>query len=139
MGDIPGKGCGACNLCCKILVIDHFEKDAGILCSNCVLGVGCKIYAKRPEVCQDFECDWKMERSIGANLRPDKVGTILMDDDESGEYQAVVDPSTPFAWRNPQMFKFLVMKAKEGRTVIAKSGLKSWRIYPSGEIGVWAG
>jgi hypothetical protein len=132
MGSIPGKECGDCTMCCKVLVIDHFQKDAGILCSNCSANSGCLIYAKRPEVCQDFECDWKMERSIGPKLRPDMVGTILMEDDESDQYQAVVDPSTPFAWRNPLMFKFLVMKAKEGRTVVAKSGLKSWRIYPSG-------
>jgi len=135
---VLGKSCGPCTMCCKSLVIDHFNKDAGILCTNCDLKKGCKIYEQRPQVCQDFECDWMMERSIPQSLRPDKVGTILIDDSEADEYQAVVDPSTPFAWRHPLMFKFLVAKAKEGATVVAKSGVKSWRIYPNGEWAPWA-
>ena len=79
-----------------------------------------------------------MERDIPQTLRPDKVGTILMEDDESDQYQAVVDPATPLAWRTPILFKFLVQKAKEGNTVIAKSGLKSWRIYPNGQWSPWS-
>ena len=122
---IPGKSCGPCTMCCKVLVLDHFKKDAGILCSPCIVKGGCSIYEKRPQVCQDFECDWMMERSIPQTLRPDKVGTLLMEDEDSGEYHAVVDPSTPFAWRHPLMFKFLVAKAKEGTTVVAKAGLKA--------------
>ncbi len=135
---VPGKSCGPCTMCCKVLVIDHFKKDAGILCTHCIVKGGCSIYAKRPQVCQDFECDWMMERSIPQSLRPDKVGTLLMEDEDSGEYHAVVAPSTPFAWRHPLMFKFLVAKAKEGTTVVAKAGLKAWRIYPSGEWAPWS-
>ena len=135
---VQGKSCGPCTMCCKSLVIDHFKKDAGILCTHCKLQAGCQIYETRPQICRDFECDWLMERTIPQTLRPDKVGTILMEDDETDQYQAVVDPSTPLAWRNPLMFKFLVSKAKEGKTVIAKSGLKSWRIYASGEWAPWS-
>jgi hypothetical protein len=135
---VLGKSCGPCTMCCKSLVIDHFKKDAGVLCKHCVVKGGCKIYEKRPEVCRDFECDWLMERDIPQTLRPDKVGTILMEDDETDQYQAIVDPSTPNAWRNPLIFKFLVSKAKEGRTVIAKSGLLSWRIYSNGQAAPWS-
>jgi len=86
-------------MCCQVLTIEHFNKDAGVLCQHCVLGGGCKIYKKRPDVCQDYECDWMMERSIPSTLRPDKVGTILMEDADSDEYQAVCDPKKPMAWR----------------------------------------
>ena len=51
MGSIPGKSCGPCTMCCKVLVIDHFKKDAGVLCENCTLKGGCKIYDTRPDVC----------------------------------------------------------------------------------------
>jgi uncharacterized protein len=33
------------------------------------------------------------------------------------------------------VFKHLVAMAKAGRTVVAKAGLKSWRIHASGEWG----
>jgi uncharacterized protein len=137
MGGIPGKSCGPCTMCCKVLVIDHFEKDAGVLCEHCILKGGCKIYETRPDVCRDYECDWMMERSLGPQLRPDKVGTILMEDPDSEEYQAVTDPSTPMAWRNPLVFKVLVAKAKEGRVVVAKAGARTWRIFEDGRFQPW--
>jgi len=137
MASIPGKSCGPCNMCCKILVIedDDLKKDAGPLCKNCINGNGCKIYKKRPQTCRDYECEWLQERELGPHLRPDKTDTILQIDPDSLQYQAVCDPSTPMAWRkSPLLFKHLVAKAKEGETVIAKSGLKSWRIYPNGNF-----
>jgi Fe-S-cluster containining protein len=138
MATIPGKSCGSCTMCCKVLVIDHFEKDAGVLCQHCAHKSGCTIYETRPDVCRDYECDWKLERAIGPLLRPDRTNVILQEDEESDDYQAVVDPATPMAWRtNALVFKFLVSKAKEGRTVIAKAGLKSWRIFDNGQYAPW--
>ncbi len=133
--DIPGKACGACNMCCKVLDIEELHKPAGPLCPNCVAGSGCAIYNSRPDVCRDYVCLWKSERALSPQLRPDRVGTILMEDEDSDEYRAVCDPDKPFAWRNPLVFKHLVAIAKTGRTVVAKAGLKSWRIRETGEWG----
>lgn len=133
--NIPGKACGECNLCCQILEIDELAKPAGLLCKDCLLGNGCAIYDDRPQVCRDFECLWKGDRAMAAPLRPDRVGTILMEDPDSDEYRAVCDPTRPLAWRTPTVFKHLVAMAKSGRTVVAKAGLKSWRIHASGEWG----
>ena len=58
-----------------------------------------------------------------------------MEDEDSEEYQAVCDPDKPLAWRNPSIFKHLVTVAKSGRTVVAKAGVKAWRIRESGEWG----
>jgi hypothetical protein len=60
------------------------------------------------------------------------VGTLLMDDPDSDEYHAVCDPEKPFSWRNPLIFRHLVSLAKEGRVVVAKAGLRSWRIFADG-------
>lgn len=125
-------------MCCQVLEIEIFEKPPGLLCTHCHKTEGCKIYHQRPQVCRDYECSWMMERSLPSTLRPDKVGTILMEDPDSDEYQAVCDPSKPLAWRHPLVFKHLVAMAKEGRTVVAKAGLKAWRIYDTGEWGPWA-
>ncbi|HLH10880.1 MAG TPA: hypothetical protein VKV77_03250 [Methylovirgula sp.] len=133
--EIPGKACGACSLCCKILEIEELQKPAGPACENCVAGGGCAIYEMRPDVCRDFECLWKSDRSLSSQMRPDRVGTLLMEDEDTEEYRAVCDPETPFAWRTPIVFKHLVSVAKSGRVVVAKAGLKSWRIHPSGEWG----
>ncbi|MCB1533542.1 MAG: hypothetical protein KDJ44_02155 [Rhodoblastus sp.] len=135
---IPGKSCGPCTMCCSALEIDHFKKPMGVTCEFCVKGGGCNTYATRPQVCRDFECDWMMERDLPATLRPDKVGTILMEDPDNEDYQAVCEPTKPMAWRHPLVFKHLVAQAKAGRTVIAKSGLRAWRIYPDGHFSEWS-
>lgn len=125
-------------MCCSALEIDHFKKPMGVMCEFCVKGGGCQTYSTRPQVCRDFECDWMMERDLPATLRPDKVGTILMEDPDNEDYQAVCEPTKPMAWRHPLVFKHLVTQAKAGRTVIAKSGLRAWRIYPDGHFSEWS-
>ena len=131
----PGKSCGPCTMCCSALEIVELKKAAGPLCGHCVAGSGCKIYAKRPDVCREFECDWLTERAIPATLSPHRTGVILMDCEDEGEYRAVCAPERPMAWLKPQVFKFLLAKAKSGRVVVAKAGLNSWRIFESGR---WA-
>lgn len=135
MLEIPGKSCSECSLCCKVLEITEFAKPPGKLCEHCHASGGCGVYATRPKVCRDYECLWKGDRSLSSRLRPDRVGTILMEDPDSDEYRAVCDPEDPLAWLTPLVFKHLVFMAKSGRTVVAKAGLKSWRIRASGQ---WA-
>jgi len=134
---IPGKACGECSFCCKVLEITELTKSAGKLCEHCLnLGSGgCGIYASRPQVCHDYECLWKGDRHMSPRLRPDRTGTILMEDPDSDEYRAVCDPEKPFAWLTPIVFKHLVAMAKSGRIVVAKAGLKSWRIRANGQWG----
>ena len=136
--EIPGKACGPCSLCCKVLEIDELRKPPGPWCDHCQAGGGCAAYMTRPQVCRDFECLWKGDRGLSPLLRPDKVGTLLMEDADSDDYLAVCDPARPLAWRAPLVFNHLVSIAKTGRTVLAKAGVKAWRIYPSGEWGPYA-
>ena len=77
------------------------------------------------------------ERTLSLQLRPDKIGTILMEDPDGEEYRAVCDPAKPMAWRHPLVFAHLLAMAKAGRVVVAKAGLTSWRIYETGEWGPW--
>jgi hypothetical protein len=135
MGSIPGKACGSCTMCCSALEIDELKKPAGPACANCITTGGCAIYQSRPKVCRDFECLWLTERALPSNMRPDRIGAIMMEDDDTGEYRAVCAPARPHAWRNPRVFAHLVSVAKSGRTVVAKAGLNAWRIFPTGEWG----
>src|ERR1700679_1839549 len=97
---IPGKACGECTFCCKVLEIVEFAKPAGPLCKNCLKSGGCGIYETRPDVWRDYECLWKGDRGLSPQLRPDRVGVILMEDPDSDEYRAVCDPARPLAWRS---------------------------------------
>jgi uncharacterized protein len=135
MAAAPGKSCGPCTMCCSALEIAELKKPAGRLCGDCRLGGGCAIYADRPQVCRDYECEWLTRRDLPGRLRPDLVGAILMEDADSEEYWAVCAPERPMAWRHPRIFARLVAEAKSGRTVVAKAGLTSWRIFASGEWG----
>jgi hypothetical protein len=123
-------------MCCKVLVIDELKKDAGPLCKDWCKGVGCSIYEKRPQVCRDFECEWLTEREVPLRLKPDAYGTIFIYDGDCDQYQAVCDPKEPARWRHPQVFQYLVSRAKAGQTVVAKSGAITWRIYASGETAL---
>lgn len=122
-------------MCCTALEIEELGKDAGPACKNCVTGGGCAIYAMRPQVCRDFECEWLTQRDLPRHFRPDRIGTILMEAHDTDEYRAVCSPDRPLAWRQPRVFAHLVAVAKSGRTVVAKAGLSSWRIFASGEWG----
>jgi uncharacterized protein len=135
MTSAPGKSCGSCTLCCAVLEIVELSKPAGPVCENCRAGAGCAIYADRPQVCRDFECEWLMSRELPRQFRPDLIGTILMEDPDSEEYRAVCAPAKALAWRNPKVFAHLVRMAKSGRIVVAKAGLLSWRVFASGEWG----
>ena len=121
-------------MCCTALEIPELKKPAGPKCPNCA-EPGCRIYPERPQVCRDFECEWLMSRTLPANFRPDRIGAILMEDSEYDQYRAVCAPDRPFAWRHPRVFAHLVAVARTGRTVVAKAGLKAWRVYASGEWG----
>jgi hypothetical protein len=122
-------------MCCSALEIEELKKPAGPLCLNCVAGGGCKVYATRPGVCRDFECEWLTSRTLPRPLRPDRIGTIFMEAHDTDEYRAVCAPERPNAWRQPRVFAHLVAVAKSGRTVVAKAGRNSWRVFASGE---WA-
>ena len=111
-------------MCCSALEIDHFKKPAGPKCVNCRAGGVRAIYAGRPQVCRDFECEWLTLRDLSRQLRPDLVGTILMEDADSDEYRAVCAPEKPMAWRHPLVFAHLVAKAKSGRIVWRRRGLR---------------
>jgi hypothetical protein len=54
----PGKSCGGCTLCCKVLSIKELAKPQGAWCPKCSVGRGCSIYAQRPEECRAFTCGY---------------------------------------------------------------------------------
>jgi hypothetical protein len=75
---VPGRSCGNCVVCCYVLNIDapELKKPPGTICSNCS-GKGCRIYAARPTVCQEYYCGWWYAAELGEDWRPDKSGVVI--------------------------------------------------------------
>ena len=76
---IPGKACGECSFCCKVLEITEFAKAAGKLCEHCLNSGsgGCGIYAARPQVCRDYECLWKGNRDLSPHRHDFDVRSLF--------------------------------------------------------------
>ena len=76
---VPDRSCGECMVCCKHMSIKtaDLQKPADVLCSNCIVNQGCKIYETRPNVCRTWHCLWRRVASMPEELRPDKSGVIF--------------------------------------------------------------
>jgi hypothetical protein len=75
---VPGRECGACVACCKLLTIDdpQLQKPAMVLCPNCT-GTDCGIYERRPAACRAWYCAWRRIDSMPAETRPDILGVMF--------------------------------------------------------------
>lgn len=76
---VPGRTCGTCTACCKVLPIDSpaLQKPTGVLCTHCDAHDGCTVYAMRPDPCRDWECLWKFFENLGDDWRPDRSHIVL--------------------------------------------------------------
>ena len=77
---VPRK-CEDCNLCCKLPEINYFKekKKSHTWCNDCDVGVGCKIYDKRPQGCKNFSCAYTEHLT---DLKPNKTGFMIFPQNE---------------------------------------------------------
>lgn len=50
--------CGECTACCNSMGVVEIAKAPGEWCTHCNRGVGCRIYADRPQSGAEFRCVW---------------------------------------------------------------------------------
>src|SRR5260370_30581721 len=74
---VPGRACGECSLCCKLIRVDAFAKAPGIWCAHCAPGSGCTIYDSRPAECRDFYCAWMVSPNLREEWRPSPCKLVL--------------------------------------------------------------
>lgn len=79
MTRLEKRQCGTCNACCVELKIaaPELHKKARVPCPH-LAPLGCGIYAKRPGVCQQFLCGWRLFAELGDDWRPDRSGVLMM-------------------------------------------------------------
>jgi len=93
----PGKSCGSCTLCCKLLGITALEKPQGTWCRHCNKGSGCKIYSERPDECKTFFCLWLVDPHLGPEWKPN-LSKMVVTFEENG-LDIHCDTGYPLAWQ----------------------------------------
>jgi Fe-S-cluster containining protein len=70
------RSCSGCEECCIMPSIPELNKPKQTRCKHlCVIGKGCSIHRRRPNVCKDFQCVWSYGKLSNKN-RPDNIGMI---------------------------------------------------------------
>jgi len=136
---VPGRACGTCTMCCKLIAVTELGKQPGSWCPHCVRGKGCGIYETRPTECRTFFCHWMVEKGLGPDWKPERSKIILVTS-QGGHLTAFVDPGTPAAWRGAPYFDTLRRWAHDGarakpmRIVSVRIGTRGIVILPDREV-----
>lgn len=101
----PGRSCGDCALCCKVMGILDLNKPPGVWCPHCVGGKHCSAYDTRPGECRTFNCMYLTRADIGEEWRPNKSKIVLVAGPNS--VTAYMDPGNPMAWRKEPYYSSL--------------------------------
>jgi hypothetical protein len=96
---VPGRICGSCMLCCKVMRVDELNKPSGTMCSYAAPGTGCSIREHRPRSCRTFFCGWRLDPNIDSLWKPEICGFVLTISLRYGAMLVMVDPDRPLAWR----------------------------------------
>lgn len=97
---LPGRDCGACNICCTVKPISSggLVKAPGVTCEHCT-AQGCAIYETRYDICIGYLCGWKWAPFIPADMRPDMTG-LLFDVDQNPTPDGYIGEVTILAFRD---------------------------------------
>src|SRR5579864_223479 len=111
---VPGRTCGSCSLCCKLLRIEELEKPVGTWCNHCASGRGgCAIYDQRPRECRTFYCSWLVTPQLGPEWRP-MTAKMLILQETPRQIAVYVDTGSPTAWRREPYYGQLKTWARAG-------------------------
>jgi hypothetical protein len=120
---VPGRRCGTCTMCCKVMGVAEIAKPLDQWCPHCARGKGCKIYDTRPGECRAFLCGWLTWAELGPEWKPEHSKVVVYRDQKDGRFLVVnVDPGFPLAWRSPAVYNRL------------KQWAIAWRATPSQEM-----
>ena len=111
---VPGRSCGSCSLCCKVLTIALFDKPAGQWCSHAKPGKGCGIHQSRPFVCRSFFCEWMIAKGLGDEWKPERAKFAILVRNDGNRLTAHVDPGAPNAWKREPYYTNFKRWAAEG-------------------------
>lgn len=111
---VPGRACGSCSLCCKVVGVEELNKPLGVWCVHAKKSDGCAIYQARPQSCRTFMCQWLLAEGLGPEWKPDRAKFALLKSGGGRHLTAFVDPGSPGAWRRSPYYETLKQWAKLG-------------------------
>ena len=140
----PGRACGSCSMCCKLLPIRELEKPENTWCVHCKPGAAdpCTIYADRPASCRGFMCHWLISPALGDEWYPGKSRMFVhYNHDPLGNVglYIIVDPGRPDAWRREpylsqlKVWAFNNLRARKMRTYV-NVGARTYLMMPDGAV-----
>ncbi len=127
---VPGRACGTCSLCCKVVGVEELAKPIGAWCLHCVRGKGCAIYDARPPSCRRFHCQWLLADGLGPEWKPERAKFALLKSENGRHLTAFVDPGFPSAWRRSPYYENLKQWAADGARNLADLHLVNVMIGP---------
>lgn len=135
---IPGRSCGTCTLCCKVLSITELKKPQGVWCVHCKPGHGCKIYPDHPTECRNFYCGYLTQAELGTEWKPDRSKIVLVAELEGNRITAYTDPQRPDAWRREPYYSELKRWAEAAAPyrgqIVAATGRHMYMILPNKDV-----
>jgi hypothetical protein len=136
----PGKTCGSCTLCCKVVGVAELKKPADVWCGHCNKAKGCKIYDTRPQECRTFYCLFLLGADFPELWRPSKSKLVLYG--QGNDVVVHVDPGAPGAWLSEPFYTALKGLAENqgplGGMVSARIGRRCIVFKPDGHIDLGA-
>lgn len=138
---MPGRDCGTCTLCCKLIAVTELDKPPGEWCPHVVRKGGCAIHATRPAGCRVFFCHWMTEKGLGPEWKPERSKLMLVMS-EGGHMTAFVDPGVPAAWRQAPYYETIkrwsaeAARANPARLVMVRIGTRGVVVLPDREIDI---
>jgi hypothetical protein len=138
---VPGRTCGTCMLCCKVMRVDELNKSSGVLCSHAVAGSGCTIREHRPKSCRQFFCGWRLDPNIDSLWKPSISGFVLTISVRYASMLVMVDPARPLAWKTqPYHGRFQEWAARafveDKRIVAIVAGGEATVILPDRDVPI---
>lgn len=135
---VPGRQCGSCTLCCKLLGVTELNKPRSIWCRHCEIGRGCRIYETRPEECRRFFCGFLLDPRLAEPWRPSESKIVLVVEGDGKRIIAYVDPDRPDAWRREPFHSTLQRWSRnfmpQGGKIAVSIGRRRIVILPDREV-----
>jgi hypothetical protein len=134
---VPGRSCGTCTMCCKLLDIDVLEKPRGLWCKHCNPKAGCTAYDTRPQACRGFYCGYLRLPDLDDRWKPAKAKFLINFEERSNRIAIHADADRADAWRIEPYYstikQWAANAARSGGTVIIWAGEKVTLVLPDRE------
>ena len=122
------------------MTVAALNKPRLVECSHCDPGKSCKIYARRPDECARFNCQYLIDTNLGEEWRPSHSGMLIAYDDEANRISICVDPQRSGIWRREPYYSriksmALAMLNRRGHLIVFE-GRDGVAILPHKEVAI---